>query len=81
MKTVDLERASLNTCIEDAQNEHVLITCAGKPVALVVGVGELDEDQLKLAGSKRFWSLIDGRRGQRTLSLAELEQTIENERT
>ncbi len=74
MKTVDLKQTSLNTCIEDAQNERVLITSAGKPVALVVGVEELDEEQLELAGSKRFWSLIAERRKQKTLTRAELEQ-------
>ena len=77
MKTVDFKQTSLNTCIEDAQDERVLITRGGKPVALVVGVGELDEEQLELAGSKKFWSLIDKRRKQKTFSRAELEQRIE----
>ena len=77
MKTVDFEQTSLNTCIEDAQDERVLITRGGKPVALVVGVGELDDEQLELAGSKKFWSLINERRKQETLSRAELEERIE----
>ena len=72
MKTVDFKQASLNTCIEDAQDERVLITRGGKPVALVVGVRELDDEQLELASSKKFRSLIDERRKRKTLGLAEL---------
>ena len=37
----------------------------------------LDEEQLELAGSKRFWSLIEERRKQKTLTRAELEQKTE----
>lgn len=78
MKTVDFEHASLDTCIQDAQEERVLVTRGGKPVALVVGIGGLDDDQLALANSTKFWSLIDERRQQKTLNRAELEEKIED---
>jgi hypothetical protein len=47
-------------------------------VALVVGVEGLDEEQLQLGSSDRFWTLIEARRKQKTMSRAELERRIKN---
>jgi hypothetical protein len=57
-------------------SKSVLITRNGKPVALTVGVQGLDDEHLRLGGSEEFWSLIEERRRQPTLSRAELEQKI-----
>ena len=72
MKVVSLEQAVLDSCIEDAQRERVLITRNGKPVALLVGIEGMDEEQLQLAGSDRFWTLIAERRAQRIINRTEL---------
>lgn len=53
----------------DAQRERVMITRAGKPVALLIGSEGLDEEQLELGYSDKFWQLIAQRRKQRTMSL------------
>lgn len=50
----------------------------GKPVALIVGIEGLDGEQLELASSRRFWSLIEERRRQRTLTREELERTVQS---
>lgn len=76
MKVINLERASLDTCIKESQSERVVITRDGKPVALIVGVEGLDKEQLELGTSDKFWKLIRERRSQGTLSRAELEQRI-----
>jgi len=76
MKMVGFEHASLDICIHDAQRERVVITRNGKPVALIVGVEGMDEEQLELGSSEPFWALITERRAQRTISRAELEQNI-----
>ena len=73
MKVIGLERASLDTCVRDAQHERVVITQNGKPVVLMVGVEGMDEEQLELSSSDRFWRLIAERRAQETISRAELE--------
>ncbi len=78
MKVVSLEQAVLDSCIEDAQRERVLITRNGKPVALLVGIEGMDEEQLQLAGSDRFWTLIAERRAQRIINRTELEQKIDH---
>lgn len=74
MKMVNLEQANLDACIEDAQGERVVITRNGKPVALIVGVEGMDKEQLELGSSVKFWTLIEERRTQNTISRLELEQ-------
>jgi antitoxin (DNA-binding transcriptional repressor) of toxin-antitoxin stability system len=76
MKVISLKEASLNTCVEDAQRERVVITRDGKPVALVIGVEGLDEEQVELGSSDKFWTLVAERRGQKTISRADLEEKI-----
>lgn len=72
MQTITGEQAKLDTCLEEAQRERLLITRDGKPVALIVGVEGMDEEQLQLGSSDRFWDLISERRKQKTLSRAQL---------
>ena len=76
MKVVGLEQASLDTCVNDAQHERVVITRNGKPIALIIGVEGIDKEQLELGSSDKFWRLIAERRTQKTLSRVELEQRI-----
>ncbi len=76
MITIGLEEASLDTCINAAQHERVVITCNGTPIALVVNIEGLDEEQLELGSSDTFWQLITERRAQKTMSRSQLEQTL-----
>ena len=78
MKTIGIEHATLDACIRDARHERVVLTRKGKPVALVVGVEGLDEEQLQLGSSEKFWTLIEARRKQKTISRTELEQRIKD---
>ena len=78
MKTIGLEHATLDACIKDARHERVVITRKGKPIALVVGVEGLDEEQLQLGSSEKFWTLIETRRKQKTISRTELERRIKD---
>ena len=77
MKRVGLEQATLDAAVQDARSERVIITCAGKPVAIVIGIEGLDEERLQPGTSEKFWSLITQRRAQKTLTRAELEKKIE----
>ena len=79
MKTVGLEQATLDACVEEAQRDRVVITRAGRPVAMVIGVQGLDEEQLELGSSGQFWQMIRERRGATTISRAELEARIASE--
>ena len=76
MKRIEMGQTTLDTCVNDAQLERVIIMREGKPVALIVGVEGMDEEQLQLGSSDRFWRLIAERRTQETISRAQLEQRV-----
>ena len=48
MKTVDIHETNLDACVLDAQSDRVVIMRGGDPVAIVVGVQGLDEEQTRL---------------------------------
>lgn len=76
MMKIDMKRVDLDICVSDAQHERVVITRDGKPVALIVGVEGMDEEQVQLGSSDKFWRLITERRKQKTISRAQLEQSV-----
>jgi prevent-host-death family protein len=77
---IDLKNTNLDSVVQDAQHERVIITRNGKPVALIVGVEGMDEEQLELGSSDKFWKLIEERRSQETITRVELEQRIRRTR-
>ena len=77
MKVVDLEQATLDACVRDAQEEQVLLTRDGKPVALIVGIDGLDEEQVQLGSSAKFWALVAERRAEKTVGRASLEEQLD----
>jgi len=76
MKTVDIHETNLDACVSDAQSDRVIVTCGGNPVALVVGVQGLDEEQTQLGASDEFWKLISERRKEPTLDRSALEKKL-----
>lgn len=76
MKTIDAENTGLGASLDDAQRERVVITRAGRPVAVLVGVQDLDDEQLALCSSDEFWTMISARRREGTMSRADLEQFV-----
>ena len=76
MKQISVERADLESCVSQAQQERLVITRKGRPVALLVGVEGLDQEQLDLGSNSKFWKLIAQRRKQKTISRAEIEEKL-----
>lgn len=76
MKTIGIDQTSLDACVRDAQQERVILTRGGVPVAMVVGLEGFDAEQLELGSSDAFWKLIAERRGQRTMTRDELERAL-----
>jgi len=76
MTQIGVERADLESCVSRAQQERLLITRKGRPVALVVGVQGMSAEQLELGTSEKFWNLIAQRRRQGTVGRAALERKI-----
>ena len=76
MKTVDSEKTTLRSCIDEARKDRVLLTRHGKPVALVMGVEGLDDEQIELGQDRDFWNLIRRRRTEETITRDELERLL-----
>jgi prevent-host-death family protein len=64
MKEFALEQLPANVVevVEAAQRQRVLITRNGLPVALVLGVENKDEEDLRLEADPEFWRMIEERR-------------------
>jgi antitoxin (DNA-binding transcriptional repressor) of toxin-antitoxin stability system len=77
MKTVPMENATLDRCVAEAQQERVILTRNGDPIALVVGIAGMDEEQVRLSSSPEFWKLIEESRRQKTISREELERRLD----
>ncbi len=58
MKTVLIEQTNLDSCVNEAQREHVIVTRQGKPTALVTGI---DEEQLDLGNNDSFLEANGGK--------------------
>jgi prevent-host-death family protein len=78
MMKIELKRANLASCVDEAQRKRIVLTRHGKPVALVVGVEGMDEEQVQLGGTEKFWKFIAARRRQKALSRAQLEQKLKS---
>ena len=77
MKTVGIEQATLDSCVREAQDDRVLVTRAGRPVAIVVGLADFDEEQIRLGLSDEFWKMISERRREPAITRAELERRLD----
>lgn len=77
MKTVAIEQSTLDSCVREAQDDRVLVTRAGRPVAIVVGLADFDEEQIRLGLSDEFWKMISDRRREPAITRAELERRLD----
>jgi prevent-host-death family protein len=76
VKTVDIDQLNLETCVHEAQEGGVLVTRNGVPAAVVLGVEGMDQEQVELGLSDRFWKLIAQRRQEHTFSRVEVEKRM-----
>ena len=79
MKTIsvrDLQKR-IRSVMETAQNDQVVITRNGQPIAVVVGVEGADWETIAVETSWSFWKEIALRRDQETISLAEIRKRLQ----
>ncbi|HEX9869130.1 MAG TPA: type II toxin-antitoxin system Phd/YefM family antitoxin [Candidatus Tectomicrobia bacterium] len=82
MKTVpvrDLQKR-VKACIDEAQDDRVVITRRGKPAALLLGVEGKDWETVILETDPTFWKFIQQRRKEPTISLKELKARLNRKR-
>ena len=78
MKTIavrDLQK-KIRECVDLAQKEEIVITRHGRPAAIVIGVEGRDWEDVLLQRSESFWKLIEARRKERTVTLAEMRRRV-----
>jgi antitoxin (DNA-binding transcriptional repressor) of toxin-antitoxin stability system len=78
MKEITLEQLAQETLasVEAAQRERVLVTRDGKPLALLVGLENKDEEDLQLETSVEFWKMIEERRREPTVPWEEVKAAL-----
>jgi hypothetical protein len=71
MKQVEIENLSgdVEQIVPPSLAERVVLTRGGKPIAIVTGVGSLDDEDLGYIQSPDFWKMISERRKQSRISL------------
>jgi prevent-host-death family protein len=68
---------NLDAILTRAQSERIVISRRGKPCAVLVGIEDYDDENLALASSSDFWSMIRQRRGSgKSIPLAEVEERL-----
>jgi prevent-host-death family protein len=78
MKETTLETLAKNLegVMEEAQKERILVTREGKPLALVVGLENYDEEDWGYMTSRAFWEMIRERRKSPTARLEDVKDEL-----
>jgi prevent-host-death family protein len=78
MKEVSIEQLAQNTSafITAAQSERVVVTQNGKPMAVLVGIKNKDQEDLALEASAEFWRMIEERRKEPTVPLSAIKADL-----
>ena len=81
MITTTLEHLEkhLRDLLGAAQNEGVLVTQEGKPMAVLVGLGTMDEEDIGYAMSPKFWKMIEEARRSPTVPWDEAKKRLFSE--
>ncbi|HZU35607.1 MAG TPA: type II toxin-antitoxin system Phd/YefM family antitoxin [Gemmataceae bacterium] len=83
MKTIPAKelQTKLDAVLNSSQKERIVISRAGKPCAILVGIQDYDAEDLQLAASPDFWLMIGQRRSEgRSIPLAEVETLLKTRR-
>ena len=67
-------------CVNASQKDRVVITRHGIPAALIIGVEGSDWETLALQTNPSFWRIIEQRRKEKTVSLAEMKRLVTEKR-
>ena len=78
MKEITMEQLAMATSelLTLAQRERILVTRDGKPMAVMVGIENKDEEDLQLEASADFWRMIEERRREPTIPLKDLKKEL-----
>jgi hypothetical protein len=78
MKETTLEQIARDPLAfaEATQHDRLLITHGGRPLAVVIGIENKDEEDLRLEADPDLWEMIELRRLRPTVPLRDAEATL-----
>jgi prevent-host-death family protein len=81
MKLLGVREAKqdLSACVEESQDEGIIITKHGKPAAVLIGVAGQSLEDVMLMANPRFWEMIEARRAQPRTSFDDFERELGKE--
>jgi len=68
--------AGLGQILAAARNDRVLLKRGGRPIALVIGVEDKDEEQIELENNPHFWAMIERSRHEPTIPFEQVRAEI-----
>jgi hypothetical protein len=79
MKTVDSDQFAAHAAeyLEASRTETIVVTAAGRPLALLRGL-DYDDEQIELINSPEFWAMIEERRARPTIPWDEAKKKLES---
>ena len=78
MKTVAVRQLQqrIKPCLDEAQEDRVVITRHGKPAAILIGIEGKDWETVMLKTNPTFCRMVQARRKQPTITLEELKARL-----
>lgn len=78
MKEISIQQlpATLRALVEACPQERVLITRKDKPIAVLVGIENKDEEDIALERDADFWKMIHERRRQKTIPFEQVKKRL-----
>ena len=78
MKEITIEQLAQNPAVfvTAAQRERVVVIENGKPLALLIGIENKDQEDLDLENSPEFWRMIEERRNEPTIPLSAIKESV-----
>jgi hypothetical protein len=74
--TVDEFARHIPGNLMETQNQYLLITRAGKPIAVFLGIENKDEEDWRLQLSSEFWRMIEERRRDATVPWEQVKEEL-----
>ncbi|MHB8483100.1 MAG: type II toxin-antitoxin system Phd/YefM family antitoxin [Nitrospiria bacterium] len=80
MKTISIRdlQKKLKESVDASQSDRLVITRRGKPAAVLVGIEGTDWETVVLEAKPQFWRLIEKRRKQPSISMAEMKKKLKS---
>jgi len=78
MKTVSVRelQKKIKACIDDSQQDRIIITRSGKPAAVLYGVEGSDWESIVRQMDPEFWKLMEDRRKQSEISIEDFKKKL-----